>query len=205
MRHGIAGNKLNRNSSLRKATVRDVAKATLVRQRISTTHAKAKEARKLVDRLITLGKNGTLADKRRAFAILCDHKFVSNLFSEIAPRFKERKGGYTRIIPLGNRRGDNARLAFLEITEKSEIVVSKPKSAAADKTSEASSNLSEVETKKRDEKNQVKDSVEPEVKDHASKKDVLKSKKVVPNKDKEKQGTKFFGIRKMFNRKSSGK
>src|SRR3989338_8781601 len=114
MRHGIAGNKLGRNSSLRKATVRDIAKATLVRQRICTTQAKAKEARKLVDKLITLGKKGTLADKRRAFAILCDHKIVSSLFTKTSPRFKNRVGGYTRIIPLGNRRGDNAQLAFLE-------------------------------------------------------------------------------------------
>ena len=117
MRHGIAGNKLGRNSSARRATVRDIAKATLVQQRICTTQAKAKEARKLVDKLITLGKKGTLADKRRAFAILCDHKLVSNLFTKTSPRFKNRVGGYTRIIPLGNRRGDNARLAFLELTE----------------------------------------------------------------------------------------
>ncbi|MCA9400618.1 MAG: 50S ribosomal protein L17, partial [Candidatus Omnitrophica bacterium] len=70
MRHGIAGNKLNRNRSLRKATIRDIAKAALLKQRIQTTTAKAKEARKMVDKLITMGKKGTLADKRRAFAIL---------------------------------------------------------------------------------------------------------------------------------------
>ena len=68
MRHGITGNRLGRNSTLRQATVRDIAKATLVVQRVCTTKAKAKEARKLVDRLITLGKKGRLADKRRAFS-----------------------------------------------------------------------------------------------------------------------------------------
>src|SRR3989338_8184504 len=104
MRHGMAGNKLSRNSSLRKATVRDLAKATLIQQRICTTEAKAKEARKLVDKLITLGKKGTLADKRWTCAILCDHRIVSDLFNKTSPRFKDRVGGYTRIIHLGNRR-----------------------------------------------------------------------------------------------------
>lgn len=127
MRHKIAGNKLSRNQSLRKATVRDIAKATLIQQRIKTTLAKAKEARKTVDKLITLGKKGTLADKRRAFAILCDHKIVSNLFNKTSPRFQNRAGGYTRIIQLGNRRGDNAKLALLELTEIEEVVKTPPK------------------------------------------------------------------------------
>ena len=118
MRHKIAGKTLNRKTSHRKATVRDLAKATLIHQRIKTTKVKAKEGRKLVDKLITLGKKGTLAEKRRAFAILCDHKLVSNLFNEISPRFKERNGGYTRIIKIGNRRGDNAEVVLLELTEQ---------------------------------------------------------------------------------------
>ncbi len=122
MRHGIAGNRLGRNSGWRKATVRDIAKATLIRKRITTTEAKAKEARKLVDRLITLGKKGTLAHKRRAFAVLCDHKLVSDLFDKIAPRFSTRNGGYTRIIKLATaRRGDNAKLVFLELTERDSL------------------------------------------------------------------------------------
>ncbi len=133
MRHGIAGNKLGRNNGLRRATVRDIAKATLVHQRVCTTIAKAKEARKLVEKLITMGKKGTLAHRRRAFAILCDHGLVQNLFMKTSPRFKIRAGGYTRIIPLVNRRGDNAALAYLELTEKEEIIISKPKSAATAK------------------------------------------------------------------------
>lgn len=204
MRHGIAGNKLSRNSSLRKATVRDIAKATLTRQRICTTQAKAKEARKLVDKLITMGKSGDLADKRRAFAILCDHKLVSNLFSKTSVRFKDRVGGYTRIIPLGNRRGDNARLAFLELTEKEEIVVSKPKSTAAAKKQD----LEAIPTTKAEEQKptaKTKESTVADVKEHVFKKDVLKPTKTAPANEKEKQGGKFAGIRKMFNRKSSGK
>jgi large subunit ribosomal protein L17 len=205
MRHGIAGKKLGRNSTARKATVRDIAKATLLQQRVCTTQTKAKEARKLVDKLITLGKKGTLADKRRAFAILCDHKLVSNLFSKTSPRFKNRVGGYTRIIPLGNRRGDNARLALLELTEKEEIVVSKPKSTAAAKKNDLEAVPSKTEAQKPEEKAQVKENVEKDVKDQGSKKDVVKPKKVAPAADKEKRGGKFSGIRKIFNRKSSGK
>ncbi len=205
MRHGIAGNKLSRNSSLRKATVRDIAKATLIQQRICTTQAKAKEARKLVDKLITLGKKGTLADKRRAFAILCDHKLVSALFTKTSPRFKNRVGGYTRIIPLGNRRGDNAMLAFLELTEKEEIVVSKPKSTAAAKEKKLEAVPSKKEVQKPATETQIKDVAEKDVKDSASKKDVAKPVKAAPGAEKEKRGNKFSGIRKIFNRKSSGK
>ena len=197
MRHGIAGNKLSRNSSLRKATVRDLAKATLLKQRICTTEAKAKEARKLVDQLITLGKHGTLADKRRAFAILCDHRIVSDLFNKTSPRFKDRVGGYTRIIHLGNRRGDNARLALLELTEKAEVIITKPKSEAVAK--------------------KEKPTAAPSVREHEA--PVVKATPVVAKKDaaksdvkaahaptKENKGGRIVsGIRKILGQKSSGK
>ena len=137
MRHAIAGNRLGRNSSLRKATIRDMAKATLIRQRICTTKAKAKEARKLIDRLITLGKRGTLQSKRRAFAVLGDHGVVSLLFNTIASRFKARNGGYTRIIPLSRRRGDNAHMVLLELTEKDKVIITKSRSASHTKAQEA--------------------------------------------------------------------
>lgn len=206
MRHGIAGNKLNRNQTLRKATVRDIAKATLIQQRICTTHAKAKEARKLVDKLITLGKKGELAHKRKAFSILCDHKLVSNLFNKTSPRFKNRVGGYTRIIPLGNRRGDNARLAYLELTEKEEVVVSKPKSTASAKKKDLAAEApEEAKEQPKGKATKAKAATEADVKEPASKKDVQKPAKETTHKDKEKQGMKFSGIRKMFNRKSSGK
>lgn len=128
MRHGVAGNRFGRNSDLRKATVRDLSKAVLIHQRICTTMAKAKEARKLVDQLITLGKKGQLAHKRRAFAILCDHTLVKELFDKTSPRFNSRPGGYTRIIPIADkRRGDNAQLVYLELTEKDKVIVSNAK------------------------------------------------------------------------------
>lgn len=131
MRHRKVSERLGRNFSLRKATIRDLAKSVLVYQSIVTTTAKAKVARKMVDRLISLGKEGSLAARRRAFSILCDHDAVKTLFLEIAPRYKNRVGGYTRIFALLQRRGDNASQSLLELTEKvvkeKKVRVEKPK------------------------------------------------------------------------------
>jgi large subunit ribosomal protein L17 len=135
MRHGVKDNKFGRNQKLRQATVRDLARATLKHERISTTHAKAMGARKLIDKLITLGKKNTLAAKRAAFAILIDHDLVSVLFNKIAPRFKNRQGGYTRLIKYAiNRQGDNAQMTLLELTER-EVKAEAP--AAQEKLAEA--------------------------------------------------------------------
>ena len=147
MRHGKSGNRLSRNQSLRKATLRDMAKAVFLQERICTTRAKAKEARKLIDKLITLGKTDTLTARRRAFAILCDHMEVSQLFSKVAPRFKSRKGGYTRIIPYIQRGGDNAELAFLELTEKTRTIITGQKRVKAVKEAGDTTKVSEAETK----------------------------------------------------------
>jgi large subunit ribosomal protein L17 len=147
MRHRKSGNRLSRNQSLRKATLRDMAKAVFLQERICTTRAKAKEARKLIEKLITLGKKDTLAARRRAFAILCDHKEVSQLFSQVAPRFKSRKGGYTRIIPYIQRGGDNAQLAFLELTQKSREIITNQKRTKAEKEARDVTTVSEAETK----------------------------------------------------------
>jgi len=147
MRHGLSGNRLSRNRSLRKATLRDMAKAIFLQERICTTRAKAKEARKLIEKLITLGKKDTLAARRHAFAILCDHAEVSQLFTNIAPRFKSRTGGYTRIIPYIQRAGDNAELAFLELTEKSKEIITNQKKTKADKEAKDVSKVTDAETK----------------------------------------------------------
>lgn len=212
MRHGIAGNRLSRNSSLRKATVRDLAKATLIAQRICTTEARAKEARKLVDKLITLGKKGTLAAKRRAFSILTDHKIVSDLFAKTSPRFKNRVGGYTRIIKLGNRRGDNAALAYLELTEKEIVIVSKPKSAAAVKKEKAPVAHDHEhhghehhghEHHEHAQEHEAKPKPKAIIKEQP-KKDAIKDQAQKPLPDKDKPRGKFMGgIRNMFNRGSS--
>jgi len=197
MRHGIAGNKFGRNSSWRKATVRDIAKATLLRERICTTKAKAKESRKLVDKLITLGKKGTLAHRRRAFAVLCDHKLVSELFNTIAPRFQMRQGGYTRIIPLAlGRRGDNAQMVLLELTEKKPVPVAKAKKAVAVKKKAVDPQASvPVEAKPESGKPDASKPSSPSV----SKPSVLKEKKDKGKAEKRSMG----GIKKIFRRKST--
>ncbi len=146
MRHRKAGNRLSRNRSLRSATMRDMSKAVLIQERICTTSAKAKEARRVVEQLITLGKKDTLAARRRAFAILCDHQLVSTLFKETAPRFKSRAGGYTRIIPFKQRMGDNAELVFLELTEKSRVIVTGEKKVKSTNTADTSV-VTDAETK----------------------------------------------------------
>ena len=117
MRHRIKTDTLSRFSSYRKATIRSIATSVLLKEKIITTKAKAKVARRSIDKIITLGKNNTLASRRKAFSLLCDHKLVKVLFDEIAPKFTTRNGGYTRIIPYRNRRGDNAKLVILELTE----------------------------------------------------------------------------------------
>ncbi len=205
MRHGMAGNRLGRSSSLRKATLRDLAKATLIHQRICTTKAKAKEARKLVDRLITLGKRGTLSSHRRAFAILCDHQLVSDLFKNTAPRFKNRPGGYTRIIPLSLRQGDGAQLAYLELTEKTEVIVSSPKTSSKAKVKEAKGLQPMVEKTALQQTPPAPET--PEIRKEKAPKaapPLTHSKQDMTSKDKLKTGQKIMGgLKKMFTKKPS--
>lgn len=118
MRHKIKTNRLDRFSSLRKATINSIARAVIISHSIKTTHAKAKAAASAIERLITLGKRNTLQDKRQAYKSLLDHRLVSRLFGEIAPLFKDRTGGYTRILKLAPRRGDGASMVILELVEK---------------------------------------------------------------------------------------
>ena len=122
MRHRKKRSKLGMMTSHRKATLRNIAKALLKYQRIKISLARAKEVRRLVEHLVTLTKEDTVISRRRAFDILTDRDLVGKLFKETAPLFKNRTSGYTRIIPLGFRRGDGAQLCFLELTEKTMIV-----------------------------------------------------------------------------------
>lgn len=117
MRHGKKRGQLNRFSSWRKSTVNSMIRSVLIYQSIKTTRVKAKVVKPEVEKLITLGKKNTLAAKRAAFKVLCDHNLVSLLFNEIAPRFSSRTGGYTRLLNLGKRRGDNADVVIFELTE----------------------------------------------------------------------------------------
>ncbi len=120
MRHMNQGRKLNRTSAHRKALFRNLVLALLKHERIKTTDAKAKDLRHFADRMVTLGKRGDVAARRLAFNFLQSRDDVKKLFDEIAPRFKDRAGGYTRVIKFGFRRGDAAPLSIIEFTGVSE-------------------------------------------------------------------------------------
>jgi large subunit ribosomal protein L17 len=115
MRHLKAGRQLSRNSAHRWALMRNLITALLREEKIRTTDPKAKELRRWADRVITLGKRGSLHARRQALGIVQDKAVVRKLFDTIGPRFKDRPGGYTRIIKLGIRRGDAAQMALIEL------------------------------------------------------------------------------------------
>lgn len=118
MRHRMSGRKLNRTSSHRKAMFSNMAASLLIHEQIKTTLPKAKEMRSIADKLITLGKRGDLHARRQAFAQLRDNAAVSKLFSILADRYKERPGGYTRVMKAGFRYGDAAPMAILELVDR---------------------------------------------------------------------------------------
>ena len=118
MRHGHGLRKLNRTSSHRLAMLRNMTNSLLRHEAIKTTLPKAKELRRVVEPLITLGREPTVANKRLAFNRLRDREIVVKLFSEIGPRYAARNGGYTRILKMGFRVGDNAPMAFMELVDR---------------------------------------------------------------------------------------
>lgn len=129
MRHRKKRLNLNRFTSWRKSTLISLARNLILKQRIITTYTKAKAVSPLIERLITLAKKNSLPAIRKAYQILGDHKLVSYLFKEMGPLFKNRPSGFSRIIRYGNRRGDNAKLVILELTEIKE----KPKKPRKEK------------------------------------------------------------------------
>ncbi len=120
MRHRMKGRKLNRTAEHRKALFMNLSQALIKHEQITTTLPKAKELRGVVDKLITLGKKGGLSNRRLAIARLQDQELVEKLFSTLANRYKEREGGYTRVLKAGFRKGDNAPMAIIELVERDE-------------------------------------------------------------------------------------
>ncbi len=120
MRHRMSGRKLNRKSQHRKAMFSNMAAALIKHEQIKTTLPKAKELRPIVEKLITLGKKGTLHDRRRAFAALRDDATTAKLFETLGPRYQDRNGGYIRIIKAGFRYGDAAPMAMIELVDRDE-------------------------------------------------------------------------------------
>ena len=117
MRHRRAGRKLGRDPSHRKALYANLAGALIEHGRIKTTQAKAKEVRPIAEQMITLGRRGDLAARRQALAYLRSQDVVHRLFSDVAPRFADRPGGYSRIVKLGPRPGDAADMVYLELVD----------------------------------------------------------------------------------------
>ncbi len=115
MRHRKAGRKLGRTSSHRRAMMRNLVTSLLEHEKIITTDAKAKELRGVADKMITLGKRGTLHARRQALSFIRNSLVTKKVFEELSPRYTERAGGYTRIVKVGNREGDNALLSMIEL------------------------------------------------------------------------------------------
>jgi large subunit ribosomal protein L17 len=137
MRHKISGRKLGVTSSHRKAMFHNMCHALIKHEQITTTLPKAKDLRPVVERLITLGKRGTLHARRQAIAEIKDLALVEKLFTTIATRYKERKGGYTRVLKAGFRYGDNAPLAIIELVDRDESAKGKDSGLVMDTETEA--------------------------------------------------------------------
>jgi large subunit ribosomal protein L17 len=117
MRHRNANRKLSRNPSHRRAMLRNLVTSLLEHEEVRTTTAKAKEVRRLAERMITLGKRGTLASRRRALETIRSKTVAQKLFDQLAPRYGARPGGYTRIYKLGPRHGDNAEMSLIQLVD----------------------------------------------------------------------------------------
>ncbi len=120
MRHAIKTRRFARETAHRQAMFRNMVTALIKHGRIETTLPRAKELRSLADKMITLGKKGDLHSRRQALAVMYEKDVVHKLFDEIAPRYQERPGGYTRVVKLGPRRGDSAEMAIIELVSDDE-------------------------------------------------------------------------------------
>ena len=120
MKHSVKNKKLNKTSSHRKAMFMNLSNALIKHEQITTTLVKAKELKRFIEKIITLGKKGDLISRRKAISILQELKMVKKVFDVLADRYKTRSGGYTRIIKLGNRFGDNAPTAVIEFVDRDE-------------------------------------------------------------------------------------
>ncbi|SRR5216683_1766332 len=146
-RHMNTGRKLSRNTSHRRALLDNLVRSVILSESIRTTTAKAKEARRVVEKIITKAREGTLAARRNVHRTVRDQAALAKLFDAIAPRFKTRPGGYTRIVHIQNRVGDNAPMAILELVEKSKTEEKPAEPEKKPKKSEAKAKASEPDKK----------------------------------------------------------
>ena len=135
MKHNIKNKKLNKTSSHRKAMFMNMSNALIKHEQKTTTLPKAKELKRFIEKIITLGKKGDLLSLRKAISVLQDKKMASKVFGVLAERYKERKGGYTRVIKLGNRFGDNAPMSVIELVDRDEDAKGKDSGPVIEKKS----------------------------------------------------------------------
>ena len=135
MKHNIKNKKLNKTSSHRKAMFMNMSNSLIKHEQITTTLTKAKELKRFVEKIITLGKKGDLESRRKTISVLQDPKMTKKTFDVLAERYKDRNGGYTRIIKLGNRFGDNASMAVIELVDRDEEAKGKDSGPVIEKKS----------------------------------------------------------------------
>ena len=135
MKHNIKNKKLNKTTSHRKAMFMNLSNALIKHEQISTTLAKAKELKRFVEKIITLGKKGDLQSRRKAISILQDQAMTKKTFDVLADRYKDRSGGYTRVVKLGNRFGDNSPMAVIEFVDRDEDAKGKDSGPVIEKKS----------------------------------------------------------------------
>src|SRR5271157_4238165 len=145
MRHKVAGYKLGRTTSHRRAMLRNMVTSIIMEERIETTVIKAKAVRPSVEKMITLGKQGDLAARRQAAAYLMTNEAVTKLFDTVAPRFGDRKGGYTRIVRTAWRKGDGAEKAFIELLGSEQVLDEKRQKRAEIRAKRAEENRKAIE------------------------------------------------------------
>ena len=179
MRHRVAGRKLSRHTQHRELMFRNMLVSLLQHERIKTTLAKGKELRSWADKMITLGKRGTVHARRQAFALLRDKGIVKKLFDEIVPKFKDRAGGYTRVYKLGWRHGDGAPLSLVEL-----VSFAHPEEKKKSTITKAKEVLERVTPKKK-EKVEKKEKVKEKVKEKPKEKEKEKKEKKVKKEEKE--------------------
>jgi len=187
MRHAKKRMQLGRFTSWHDATITSLAKNMIINQSIKTTLVRAKSVKQVVEKLITLSKKNTLFARRQAQRVLGEHRLVNLLFNEIGPRFSKRNSGFTRIISLGRRRGDNAEMVIFELTELKKKEIKKPKGQAKEASAKPAEEIGEAR--------EVKEAPEPK----SQTKVAVKEKPV----DEKKPQKKFMGgLRTIFRKKS---
>ncbi|PJA98421.1 MAG: 50S ribosomal protein L17 [Ignavibacteriales bacterium CG_4_9_14_3_um_filter_30_11] len=185
MRHRVKGKKLGRTASHRAALLNSLATSLLKHKRIKTTLAKAKEARSYVESLITKAKKGDLHNQRQIMSVINDKEVVKELFAEIVKKVGDRPGGYTRVVKLGSRKGDAARMAIIELVDYNDVI----NKAAEDKRDAKEEKLSKKEKAAKD-KEQVEEETDKKVKQSKKAKEVtdenVEEAKVVEEKPRKK-------------------